>query len=61
MLLAATVEINGEAFMQGRGREGYFARLSQYGKCVAEKQVLTGDSDLFDGLELHRDMGCRTG
>ena len=42
--------------VQGRGRKGYFDCLSKYGKCLTERPVLTGDSDLFEGLELQIEM-----
>lgn len=41
------------ALREGRDQEGYFDCLASYGKCLVERQVLTGDSALFDGLELH--------
>jgi len=45
-----------ECMVQGRGHESYFACLSQYGKCLVQKQVKTGDDDVFAGLELHMEV-----
>lgn len=43
---------NNEALVQGRARVGPFECLRRYGKCLVEKPLLTGDSALFDGLEM---------
>ncbi len=47
------VVCNDESLVQ---RQGYFARLSQCGKCLAEEEVLMGDHLLFDGLETHMEV-----
>jgi hypothetical protein len=54
--LLPAVGSNDESMIQGRGRKGYFDCVSNYGKCLAESHVVTGDSDLFDGLELQIEM-----
>lgn len=42
-----------ESMVQGRGYEGYFACLAQYGKCLVEKRVKTGEGDVLENLEMH--------
>jgi hypothetical protein len=47
---------NDECMVQGRGHESYFTCLSKYGKCLVQKQVKTGDDDVFAGLEMHMEV-----
>lgn len=54
--LLPVVEANDESMVQGHGQEKHFAFLCNYGKCLVEKKVLTGDKDLFDGLELQMEV-----
>lgn len=54
--LLPVVGTNEESLLRGRGHKGYFDCVCHYGYCLAEKQLLTGDSALFQGLEMHIDV-----
>lgn len=54
--LLPSVGANDESMVHGRGRKGYFDCLSNYGKCLTGRHVLTGDSILFDCLELQMEV-----
>ena len=54
--LLPVVGANDETMVRGQGQENHFAFLCNYGKCLAEKRVGTGDADLFEGLKLQMEM-----
>jgi hypothetical protein len=47
---------NDESLVHGRGHEGHFAFLCNYGKCLVERQLVVGEVDLLDGLELQMEV-----